>query len=892
MFDWLKRWRERDRDIQAELDYHVEMLAQDQIDRGNAPEAAQFAARRKFGNLTLAKENTRAVWIGPAVEAFLQDLRYAARTLLKSPGFALTAILSLALGIGANTAIFSLINALLLRMLPVPDPQRLVELVTISKQDGKQLDSLPYPAIKGLEKSANLFSGICGFTQATFHARLSGEIQPTSGAWVTGEYYGTLGVQAAVGRVLKPEDDTPGAQPVAVLSYSYWNDKFHRDAEIPGKQILIDGTPVMIVGVSVAGFDGATIGIPADITLPLASLRVVFPEHVKLLAPGAWWLRVLARPKPGVSSAQAEAQLAALWPGITKELAASIRSPFVQRAVLASSIDLVPGGTGWTYLRHTFKRPLMVLMALVGFVLLLACANVANLLLTRATARAREFGVRVAIGAGRWRLVRQLLTESTLLAVLGAGLGIVFAFAGDQVLIHVSSARFEAQGVPLILDVQPDARVLAFTVSIAILTGLLFGLAPAFYAAGSGPGATSKDTHAKGWRRSWLSSTLIVLQMAFSLLLLVGAGLFVRTLEHLENVPLGFHHEGVLLVNFDPIHLRYTDAQLASLYRELMERIGRTPGVQSVSLSDNTPLSGGIWADPILVDEQPPQHGSGQTAHFNSVSPSFFATLQTPLLRGRDFNNRDNPASQLVAIVNQEFVHLFLHGVNPLGHRVSSLDSPDLHDMQIVGVVQNTISADLRESPPPFVYLPYFQEIKDAPLVTFEIRAKGSLASAADAIQLEIHNQLPDTALTIVPFTKQVQDSLTQERLMATLASFFGAVALALAAIGLYGIMAYTVTRRTSEIGVRMALGASRGNVLGLILRGAFILVGAGVAVGLPVALGSSKFVSKMLFGIRPADPVTAVAAAGLLFIAALIAAYVPARRAARVDPLKALRYE
>jgi predicted permease len=384
----------------------------------------------------------------------------------------------------------------------------------------------------------------------------------------------------------------------------------------------------------------------------------------------------------------------------------------------------------------------------------------------------------------------------------------------------------------------------------------------------------------------------MVSQIAFSLLLLIGAGLFVQTLKNLERVNMGFQHEGVLLATFDPWHAGYEDARVVRLCEDLLQTIDNVPGVGSASLSVNTPLSGGIWSDPVLIDGQAPQRASRQTAHFNSVSPGFFATMRTPLLRGRDFSRSDDATSQHVAIVNEQFVRTFFKAGDALGHRLTSLDSPQLQNMQIVGVVKNTISFDLREPPPPFVYVPYSQSLNGAREVTFEVRARGSMTRVADAIRSEIHKRLPDTALTVRPFTKQVQDSLVQERLMATLAGFFGLVALALAAVGLYGLVAYSVTRRTSEIGVRVALGASRGDILSLVLRGALILGCGGVVVGLPIALATSRLVAKMLFGIRPADPGTASMAAALLVAAALLAAVIPARRASSVAPLTALRYQ
>lgn len=892
MFDWLRRRAKREQDIQDEIKYHLEMLAEDGSENGASSHEAKFSARRKFGNPTSASEKTREVWIWPAVERLLQDIRYAVRGFRKHPAFTLTAALSLALGVGANTAIFSLIDAFLLRTLPVHNPQELLLLTTV--QNGHGMDSFPYLAIKALEQRATVFSGICGFSaSAKLNAGPPNAVQVTSGVWVTGGYYETLGVRPFLGRELTPEDDHPGGSSegsIAVLSYDYWQSRYHADPNVIGKAILVEGSPVTIVGVSEPGFQGGNVGSSADITLPLAELPRLFPERAHNLAAGSWWLRVLARPKPDVSVERAKAQLTVLWPEITKELVISIESAAVRQAILASILDLTPGGTGWTYLRQRFTRPLMVLMTIVSLVLLVACVNVANLLLTRATARSKEMGVRMAIGAGRWRLLRQLLTESVMLSLFGAAIGVAFAYVGDQFLVDLFARGSQAS---LVLDVRPDLRVLLFTAAIAVTTGILFGLTPALRATALGIGGMIKDTHPQGWRRSLLSSTLVVSQVALSVLLLVGAGLFVRTLQNLQNLDMGFRREGVLLLNLDPRHAGYKDERLMALYKELEERVQRIPGVKSASVSWNTPLSGLINSDPVLVDGRIPLHESHHSASFNNVSHDYFATMGIPLLLGRDFRPTDRRSSQPVAVVNEEFVKTFLDGQDPLGRKVSSQDSSAWQNMEIVGVVKNTVGFDPHQSPPPSVYASFFQiPFSSVRECTIEARAAGSLTSVADAIRGEIHRRLPDTALTILPLTTQVENSILQERLLALLATVFGVLALALAAVGLYGLMAYTVSRRTSEIGVRIALGATRANVSRLILRDALNLLAIGAILGLPLALAGATFVSKMLFGIRPADPLTAVSALLLLFSAGIIAVYLPSRRASKVDPVTALRYE
>lgn len=680
MFEWLKRSKNRERDIDEELKCHIEMLAEDQVDRGVASDEATFRARRKLGNATAAKESTRAVWIMPALDSFSQDVRYALRTLRKSPAFALTAVLSLALGIGANTAIFSLINALLVRMLPVHDPQQLVQLVTGQKE--KQISSFPYPAIKTLEQSTDLFSGVCGFSSALFNAGPHGAVQSTSGAWVTGMYYQTLGVEAELGRLLTPDDDkTAGTSGlVTVLSYSYWDNKFHRNPDVIGKQILIDGAPVTIIGVSARGFDGAQVGTAANITLPVAALPLVFPERLNFLNPGAWWLRVFARPKPGISLTQVKAQLQVIWPGITKQLVSSITHADARKDVLSSRVDAIPGSTGWSQFRGSFTGALILVMSLVGVVLIVACVNVANLLLARTAARAREIEVRLAIGASRWRLIRQFLNESMLLACLGASLGILLAYAADQLLISLFSSPLS---LPVVLDVHPDARVLGFTIAVTLLSGVLFGLAPAFRGTASTGALSLKEVRPHGSRRSWLASSLVVSQVALSLLLLFGAGLFVRTLQNLRNISTGFQQEGILLVSLDARHAGYKDARLVALYNELLQGVQRIPGVREASLSWNTPLSGLASWDSVLIDGRQPLGTSVRDANLNYVSPGYFATLRTPLLLGRDFNSADNAASQPVAIVNENFIKDFLKDQNPVGRRVSMQYSPHHQNMQI-----------------------------------------------------------------------------------------------------------------------------------------------------------------------------------------------------------------
>jgi len=860
------RPRRLDQDLDDELQFHVEGRTDELIAQGIPAEEARREAALRFGNRTLMKERARARDIFVWLETALQDVRYALRTLRRNPGFAATAILSLALGIGANTAIFSLIDALLLRWLPVHDPGRLVEVMIF--QNGKLSNSFSYPAVRALADQKQIFSGLCGFSTVILNVGPRDTVERTRGAWVSGEYYETLGLQPVMGRLLRSDDDQPGAASVAVISDEYWQRKFGRDPQAVGRAILIEGAPATIVGVSPPGFSGVSVGYVADITLPLAANTQLFPEMTGRLTAGPEWLRILGRPQPGISMEQAKARLEVVWPQLANVAVTPRMPPARRTALLTSTLDLIPGGTGWTGLRDQYRRPLWVLMALVGMVLLIACANVANLLLARAQARQREIAVRLAIGASRTRLIRQLLTESLLLASLGAAVAVAFAWFASRLLVRLLSTWRGG----IVLDLTPDWRVFGFAAALAIGTGVLFGIAPALRATASQP-----SSHAR------LNSTLVAAQVAVSFVMLIGAGLFVRTFENLDGIDPGFRHEGVLLADGD-VHRAVTPARTA-LYLDLLQQVEGLPGVVSASLANITPLSGEWWREPIAIDNQPP---SGEAAHINSIAPRFFETMRTPLVAGRDFTNRDDGSAPSVAIVNEAFVRRWFPDGHPIGRHVSVGSS--LADMQIVGVVRDAISQSLREPPPPAVYVPIFQRQTEFP--TFVVYASGSLTQVASELRRLLQPQMPSTAIQIHTLTSQTEAALVQERLMATLAASFGALALVLAAVGIYGLIAYTVARRTSELGIRMALGAGRGNVMWLVIEGALRLLGVGLLVGLPAAWAASRLVTTMLWGLTANDPVTIGVATVVLILTGLLAGWVPARRAARIDPMAALRCE
>jgi len=870
----LFRRRELEQELDDELRFHLERQIEENLSAGMTPEEARYAARRSVGGLAQIKEECRDTRHLNLIDSLFQDIRYGFRTMGRSPGFSMVAVISLALGIGANTAVFSLIDALMLRWLPVHDPRQLVELVIVQK--GHRIDSFSYPVVRALADRKDIFSGLCGFSGAMFNIGPREAVEQRSGAWVSGEYYATLGIQPVIGRLLIPSDDQPGAAPAAVITEGYWQVKFGRDPGIIGHAIPVEGVPVTIVGVSPAGFTGANVGRVADITIPLAANMYLFPEMTGRLSAGAEWLRILARRRPGVSIEETNAHLAVIWPQLANIAVTPRMEPDRRNALLTSTIDLIPGATGWTYLRTQFRRPLLVLMALVGLVLLIACANIASLLLARAQARKQEISVRLAVGASRVRLLRQMLTEGVLLACLGAAVAIVFAGPASRSLVCLLSTWRD----PIILDLVPDWRVFAFTAVLAIGTGIVFGIAPALRAT-----AASRSTALKSGTRTRMASVLVATQVGISFVLLMGAGLFVRTLHNLDHLDPGFRHEGVLLIEAD-MHRAVNDARMP-FYRDMLQEIQQLPGVVSASIATNTPLSGGWWTDDVSINGRP---SAGEGAHCNSISPHYFETMRTPVVAGRDFSDRDDKNSLAVAIVNEAFVQRYFPDGHPIGQRVSVAGMHDPVGRQIVGVVKNAISQSLRDAPPPAVYLPFYQVQTEFP--TFLVRVNGSLTQAASPLRTKFQQRLPATAVQIHTLTAQMEAALVQERLMATLAASFGALAVILTAIGLYGLLAYTVARRTSEIGIRMALGAHRADVIRMVIQDAVRLLVLGVAAGIPVAWAASHIISAMLFGLTATDPWTVFGAAAVIIAVGLLAAYIPSRRASHVEPMVALRYE
>jgi len=880
---------DRDEKLDKELRFHLAQQIDAYVAAGMTREEADRRANLEFGGVEQLKEECRESRSWYAAAAVLRDLGYGLRLLRRNPAFSAVAVLSIALGIGANTAIFSVIEALLLRSLPVPHPEHLLQLQMVV--NGRSSDSFSYPMIQALSERKDVFASLGGFSGNTYSVGPVDVPVRVPGSLVSGGFFAALELQPAAGRLLVPEDDLPGAALVAVISDRYWERNYRRDPSAIGSVLLVEGQPTTIVGVTPAGFTGANVGEISDLAMTFQALPRLAPGRAGLLQAGNHFNRIVARPAAGLSAKEVGARLQVAWPGMANVAVPPTAPPERRQALLQSTLEIQPGGTGWTPLRSQYQKPLYVLMSITALVLLVACANVANLLLARSSARRREIAIRLAIGASRGRIVRQLLIESLVLAGLGAALGVTLAQIGSKLLLGLVSGPQAIR-----LDVGLNGQVLAFTLGLTVLTGVLFGLAPAFQATAAGPAEALKGSgRVVTGARGGMTSALVAVQTALSVVLLIAAGLFVRTMRNLQAIDPGFRHEGVLMLDLDPRQaLRATgsqgDARVASVFREGLEALTQLSGVTAVGLSNNTPVSGGFWSQQVLVNGQ---RVGEEDAPFFAVSPGFFAALRMRLAAGRDFTLRDDERAPAVVIVNEEFVRRFIPAGRALGQRVSVASSRYWQAMEIVGVVSNAAHYSLREPLRPNVFVPFFQQAPDRMVFgTFEIRGKGSLGALASAVETVMRRKLPGIPVKTRSFTAQVENSIRREILMAQLASFFGLLALALGAIGLYGLLSYKVTQRTSEIGIRIALGARRTQVVWMVLSSGLRLVGIGLAIGLPAALWASRLVAGMLYGLSPTDAPTIAAAVIVLAATGVAAGFVPARRASRVEPMAALRCE
>jgi len=866
-------------ELEQEVQFHLEMAAEEQ---------GAAAARRAFGSTVRAREDTRSAWQIRWLEDLVSDLRYALRALRRSPGFAAAAIFSLALGIGANTAIFTLVNALLLRTLPVREPQQLV-LVDRSSMESKSLTSFPYPFYRELRDHNSVFSGVLCYSSISPSLRVGASPERVTGELVSANYFDVLGVSPYLGRLFTQEDDrVNGKGRVVVLSYGFWQRRFGSDPGIIGRVVHLNTTPMTVIGVTPPGFDGLEAGKSKDVRVPITMQAEMWANaFVQLESRGDWWLSIAGRLKPGVIRAKAEA--AVLLMLIHYEQAGGGDEPVTDyrlRVLASERIVLDPLARGTQHLGNQFRRALYVLMAIVGVVLLIGCVNIANLLLARSAARQREIAVRLALGAGRGRLVRQMLTESTLLAALGGILGIGIAYWGARVVVSFST-------VTLSLDVAPDLSVLLFTLAASVCTGMLFGLAPAIQSTRVSvtPELKGGDRSTGGARLSF-GQILISVQVALSLVLLTGAGLFARSLYNLRTMDTGFDRRNVAVVKLDPT-AGYSAEQANRFYGEVRSRVDAMPGVRSASYAVMGLIEHGNWGSGIRMEGYTrPERDPGPLRNF--VGPGYFHTAGIPIVMGRDFTPADTGASPHVAIVNEKFARFYFGNKNPIGKRIGAEGEKGPADYAIVGVAKDGKYASLREETPRFWYIPYEQYPTALSLrLHLYVRTVGDAGAMNTALRRAIQDVDRNVLISdIVTLEMQVEEDLETDRLLATLSTFFSLLATVLASIGLYGVMAYSVARRTRDVGIRMALGAERGDVLWLVLRQAMALVAIGMVIGVPVTLTLARLVSSLLFGLQANDPVVLAVAGVTLAVVAAVASYLPARRASRLDPMKALRYE
>jgi len=989
----MRRRKQMMEDLDQDIRDHIEREMQDNIERGMSPEEARYAAVRKFGNVTRVKEETREVWSFVWLEQLGQDIHYGLRMLAKSPGFATVAILTLALGIGANTAIFSLVDAVMLRSLPVENPSELV-LLKWGARNAPNIHgymtsgdcptdlrpgaanpagcSFSEPIFREIAQ-ANVFSATTAFANSgRLNLTGNGPATVINGQLVSGDFFHTMGLKPAAGRLFDAADDTPSAAPVAVLNYGYWQSAFGGSRDVVGHTIELNNVPFTIIGVAEQRFTGITPGSDYDVWLPLSDAqRITDPMRWQNRSGDVsnWWLTIVGRLKPGTPIAQTQAAVSGIFrnemlhgpvpvfnsgemaatptlrpaPGgparggaVRRQMVYGVGGPMPQptgnKPVIPPpqqaagtpheseetggpktlskpddnpNVTLVPAQTGLTGARSQYSNPLYVLMLAVGIILLIACANVAGLMLARAAARQKEMAVRLALGAGRARVVRQLLTESIMLSVLGGVLGILFAYWGAHAIISFVSSN---QTRPLGFATGVDLRVLGFTVGVSLLTGILFGVAPAFRgsrvdltpALKEGEGSSTGLRHSGG---KWFSigNALVVTQVALAIVVLVGAGLLVHTLQNLRSIDVGFDSHNILLFEIDPTLIGYKGPQVDAFYRDLQGRLSEIPGVKSASYSMGPLLSGGLMITMFHWPGTPPDQSA--EADVLPVGPNFFETLHIPFLAGRGFNASDfklsasnggaTPTSAPTpVIVNQTFVEKYLGKEYPLGKQFgqseANANGPRSPGYEIIGMVRDAKYNSLRREIHPTMYMP--QSFGGA---SFELRTAADPQALLPAIReavAKVNTNLP--LFDVKTESQQIDRLLFQERLVARLSSFFALLALVLACVGLYGLLSYEVSRRTREIGIRMALGAHPSSVLKLVLRQGIVLVIAGAAAGIGVALGVTRYLTSMLYDVHANDPPTLIAVAMLLTFVALAACYIPARRAMRVDPLVALRYE
>jgi predicted permease len=895
------RRKQLDRDLDEELQAYVELVSAEKAQTGVGPEEAHRYALRQAGGIDHIVQSVRDVRAGVWMDRLVQDVRYGVRTLAKNPAFSLVAIATLALGIGANTAMFSLLDQVVLRLLPVSYPERLVIVRETGNHYGNSYgpNTISWPMFDDLRDNNQVFSGMFCRFPVTVALGYADRAEQIPAELVSASYFPILGVGTVLGRTIAPDDDAePDGKPVVVLSYSFWQTYFNGDRSIVGRTIALNSHAMTVIGVAQPGFDGVEMGVPAKVFVPIMMNAEMRPrtDGLKDRQRRAFsWVTAYGRLKPGVSREQAQLSLQPLLHSILEFEALQpeflrISTAADRQLFLRNRVELLPGSDNGV--REYMRRPLWLLVALTGAVVLLACANLANLLLARATAREREFAVRLAIGASRTRIVRQLLIESLLLSTAGAVMGLALAFLAVRVLLRIYLPADAA--AEFVVSPIPDGRVLAFTMGVMLLTSLVFGLLPAIRGSRTEITLSLKD-RSNAFSASGISlrRMLVGIQVALSLLLLVGAGLFVRSLRNLENSGPGFPTDHLLTFTIDPSLNGYSDEQTKSFYERLNVNLQTMPGVASVGFSSMPLLKGYAWQNAVLgkdfegapVEEQPV---------LSQVGPGYFATVGIPIIAGRAFTAQDVGPVYRYAVINESFARQYFPGHNPIGQRFGLVNDmqPTSPDTEVIGVIPDRKYRNLRERPPAQAYFPYFDD-SHFRFMNIYLRTSVAPRQIEDALRERMRQFDPHVPVVdLKTMDEQVGFSLRTERLIASLSAVFGGLATLLAVIGLYGVMAYVVARRTREMGIRIALGAARSNVIAMVMREVFILIGAGLAAGFLLALALADLIRSQLFGLNARDPFTFIGAAIVLALAAGSAGFIPALRASTVDPTTALRQE
>jgi predicted permease len=892
-----REWRELSLEVVDELACHLADLHAAAIRDGASEAAARQRALDTLDQLNGASflvlsKRPRARRGG----GYVHDIRVAMRQLAGTPVVTIVAVVSLALGIGANTAIFSLVNSLLLRPLPVKDPQQLA-LLKGGVTNAAGQSSWTFAIWQELHRRPHLVDSAFAWDDLRFNLANGGVAELVDGIWTTAGIFDTLGVSPLLGRTFSDADDRRGGGPdgpVAVVSYAFWQRRFGGAADVIGRRLTLERIPFTIVGVMPPDFFGPGVGRRVDVVLPMGTEPLVRGKESALDSRDWWWLSVMVRLKPGQSIDAATEALRGVQPQIRSATLPVGEWPSQHlETYLSAKFTLAPAATGDSPIRTQYGRPLLTVMVVVVLVLLIACANIANLQLARATARRHEWSVRLALGASRWRLVRLLLTESLVLSTVGAGLGCLIARWGSQLLVR----QLSTQNLTVFLDLSTDWRVLAFTTGVTVATALLFGAAPALRAAGVAPMEAIKDQGrgaGVGTGRASVASALVVAQVALSVMLVVAAALFLRTFSKLATLSLGFEPDRVLVVTMNAQRAQLEPSQRMAVYERALEAVQALPGVEHAALSPVIPISGHMWGNTVEVSNGVPLADNRRSAFRNQVTPGFFDTYGQRLVAGRAFTDRDRDGAPRVAIVNEAFARRFLNGGNPIGHTVHlpRALTPE-PDMEIVGVVADAVYRRLRDPAPPTLYSPVAQTTAGPATTEYNMSVRAASASPAllsRSVSDAIGGVNRDLTLTFRPLSAQVNASLTQERVVAMLSGFFGTLALLLAGLGLYGVTSYAVSRQRTEIGIRMALGAAPGSVVRLVLSRVAMLVAVGVVAGAGVSLWASQFVSTLLYGIEPRDPATLAGSAAVLAAVGALAGWLPAYRASQIDPAQVLR--